>query len=118
MDYYRKIIPIINKKKVYITIFEILTGDSGLVFGNSLSTTRAGARLGVPISGCTLFISSVATLITNEYFSKPKKRYTKQKEWIKTVKILAEKYLSKSMIDKKTDEIEEKLKTIYNHYLD
>ena len=56
-----------NEKKIYITILETLTGVCGLAVATSLSITRTGSSVSVPIAGGTSFLSSVATLITNEY---------------------------------------------------
>ena len=65
------------------------------------------------------FLSSISTLITNEYFSKLKIRYTKLRDWINGITLLYKKTLKESMIDKKIDEKEaQKLKQIYNHYID
>ena len=64
-------------------------------------------------------LTSFAVLITNEYFSKLKIRYTKLKDWINVITLLYEKTLKQSMVDKKIDEKEaQELKKIYNHYLD
>ena len=58
-------------------------------------------------------------LITNEYISKLKIRYTNLRDWNNVITLLYEKTLKQSMKDKKN--IEKKaneLKRIYNHYLD
>ena len=71
----------------------------------------------IAASGISI-VSSISTLITNEYFSKLKIRYTKLRDWINVTTLLYEKTLKESMIDKKIDEKEaENLKSIYNHYL-
>ena len=58
-------------------------------------------------------------MITNEYISKLKLRYTKLRDWINFINILYEKTLNQSMIGKKIDEKEAlELKKIYNHYID
>ena len=73
----------------------------------------------MPIASCSAFLTSIAILITNEYISKLKKRYTKLRDWINVIILLYEKTLKKSMIDKKNDQKEaEQLKQIYNHYVD
>ena len=75
--------------------------------------------VGIIASSSTAFLSSIAILITNEYISKLKIRYTKLRDWINVITLLYEKTLKQSMIDKKSDEKEaEHLKQIYNHYLD
>ena len=118
-EYYKKKYNSLNKKKIYITVFEILTGTSGVIVGSTLTATGVGASIGVPIASASAFIASIATLITNEYLSKQKARYTKLRDWINMTSLLYEKTLKKSLIDKKIDEKEgEELKQIYNHYLE
>ena len=71
------------------------------------------------ISGSTALLISIAILITNEYFSRLKIRYTKLRDWINVITLLYEKTLKESMIDKKIDEKDaEQIKQIYNHYID
>ena len=78
-----------------------------------------GTIIGVPIEGCSSFLASVATLITNEYLPKLKLRYTKLKVWIIMITILYEKTLNKLMIHKGIIEKEgQEFKKILNHYLD
>ena len=118
-NYYKKKYKSINKKKIYISVLEILTGASGVIVGSTLTATGIGATIGVPIAGVSAFIASIATLITNEYLSKRKSRYTKLRDNINMITLLFEKTMMKSMVDKKIDEKEgEELKQIYNHYLD
>ncbi len=118
-EYYKKKYKSLNKKKIYISILEILTGASGVIVGSTLTATGVGATIGVPIAGVSAFIASIATLITNEYLSKRKARYTKLRDHINMITLLYEKTLTKSMMDKKIDEKEgEELKQIYNHYLE
>ena len=118
-EYYKKKYTSLKKKKIYITVLEILTGASGVIVGSTLTATGVGASIGVPIAGASAFIASIATLITNEYLSKQKTRYTKLRDWINVMSLLYEKTLNQSMIDKKIDEKEgEELKQIYNHYLE
>ena len=118
-EYYKKKYNSLNKKKIYIIVLEILTGSSGVIVGSTLTATGVGASIGVPIAGASAFIASIATLITNEYLSKRKARYTKLRDWINMITLFYEKTLQKSLIDKKIDEKEgEELKQIYNHYLE
>ena len=113
-DYYKKKYKSLNKKKIYITILEILTGVAGVSTGSALSITGVGTAIGIPIASSTAFLASMATLITNEYFSKLKIRYTKLRDHINMITLLYEKTLNKSMIDKKIDpnEAEELKKNI------
>ena len=74
---------------------------------------------GIIISSSTALLTSIAILITNEYISKLKIRYTKFRDWIKVITLLYEKTLKQSMVDKKIDEKEaQESKKIYNQYLD
>ena len=75
--------------------------------------------IGIVLTSSTALLTSIAILITNEYISKLKIRYTKLRDWINVITFLYEKTLKQSMIDKKIDEKEAKqLKQIYNHYVD
>ena len=74
---------------------------------------------GIIISSSTALLTSIAILITNEYISKLKIRYTKLRDWINVITLLYEKTLKQSMVDKKIDPKEaEELRNIYNHYID
>ena len=74
---------------------------------------------GIFVSSSAALLTSIAILITNEYISKLKIRFTKLRDWINVVTLLYEKTLETSMVDKKNDEKEAlELKKIYNHYLD
>ena len=75
--------------------------------------------IGIVLTSSTALLTSIAILITNEYISKLKIRYTKLRDWINVITLLYEKTLKESMIDKKYIEKEsEQLKQIYNHYID
>ena len=75
--------------------------------------------IGIVPTSSTALLTSLAILITNEYISKLKLRYTKLRNCIIFITILYEKTLNQSKIDKKIDEKEaEELKKIYNHYID
>ena len=75
--------------------------------------------IGIVLTSSTALLTSLAILITNEYISKLKLRYTKLRDWINFITILYEKTLNQSIIDKKIDEKEaQELKKNYNHYLD
>ena len=74
---------------------------------------------GIIISSGTALLTSIAILITNEYISKLKIRYTKLGDWINVITLLYEKTLKESMLDKKINQKEgEQLKQIYNNYID
>ena len=106
-----------NKKKVLLIITEILLGSSCAITSSSMSLIKHSIDL--VLTSSTALLLSLAVLITNEYISKLKIRYTELRDYINFITIVYEKTLNQSMIDKK---IEEKaaleLKKIYNHYLD
>ena len=75
--------------------------------------------VGIIISSSTALLTSIAILISNEYFSNLKIRYTKLRDWISVITLLYEKTLKQSMVDEKIDEKKaHELKKIYNPYLD
>ena len=100
-----------------LIITEVLIGSGSAISSSTLGLNNP--RAGIIISSSTALITSRAILITNEYISKLKIRYTKLGDWINVITLLYEKTLKQSMVDKKTDEKEaQELKKIYNHYLD
>ena len=107
----------LNKKKILLIITEILVGS-----GSAIGTSTMGLinpSVGIVISSSTALLTSIAILITNEYITKLKIRYTKLRDRINVITLLYEKTLKESMIDKKIDEKEaNQLKQIYNHYID
>ena len=114
---YKKKYKSLNKKKVLLIITEILIGSGSAITSSTFSLINPS--IGVPIASCSALLTSIAILITNEYISKLKIRYTKIGDWIKVITLLYEKTLKESMIDKKIDQKEaEQLKQIYNHYVD
>ena len=116
-EYYKKKYKSLNKKKILLIITEILVGSGSAIGSSAMSMINPGA--GIIISSSTALLTSIAILITNEYISKLKIRYTKLRDWINVSTLLYEKTLKESMIDKKIDQKEaEQLKQIYNHYID
>ena len=114
---YKKKYKSLNKKKILLIITEILVGSGSAIGSSAMSLIKPGA--GNNISSSTALLTSIAILITNEYISKLKIRYTKLRDWINVITLLYEKTLKESMIDKKIDQKEaEQLKQIYNHYVD
>ena len=59
------------------------------------------ANVGVPIAASTSFLASMVRLITIEYFTKLKIRYTILRDHINMIVLLYEKTLNKSMKDRK-----------------
>ena len=116
-EYCRKKYKSLNKKKILLIISEILVG-SGSTKGTS-TMSLINPSIGVVLTSSSALLTSIAILITNEYISKLKIRYTKLRDWVNVITLLYEKTLKQSMIDKKIDEKEaEQLKQIYNHYVD
>ena len=116
-EYYKKKYKNLNKKKVLLIISEILVGSGSAIGSSAMSLINPGA--GIIISSSTALLTSIAILITNEYISKLKIRYTKLRDWINVITLLYEKTLKESMIDKRIDQKEaDQLKQIYNHYVD
>ena len=116
-EYYQKKYKSLKKKKVLLIITEILIGSGSAKGSSAMSLINPGA--GKIISSSTALLTFIAILITNEYISKLKIRYTKLRDWINVITLLYEKTLKQSMVDKKIDEKEaEQLKQIYNLYID
>ena len=90
--------------------------------GSEISTSTMSLiipSIGIVLTSSTALLTTLAILITNEYISKLKLRYTKLRDWINFITILYEKTLNQSMIDKKIDKKETlELKKIYSHYVD
>ena len=106
-----------NKKKTLLIITEILVGAGSAVGSSTMGLINPG--VGIIISSSTALLTSIAILITNEYISKLKIRYTKLRDWINVITLLYEKTLKQSMIHKKIDEKETlDMKKIYNHSID
>ena len=115
-EYYKKY-KNLNKKKVLLIITEILVGAGSAVGSSTMGLINPG--VGIVFSSSTALLTSIAILITNEYISKLKIRYTKLRDWINVITLLYEKTLKTSMIDKKIyDKEAQELKKIYNHYFD
>ena len=116
-EYYKKKYKSLNKKKILLIITEILIGGGSAIGTSTISMINPS--IGIIATSSTAFLTSIAILITNEYISKLKIRYTKIKDWINVTTLLYEKTLKESMIDKKFDPKEaDQLKQIYNHYID
>ena len=116
-EYYKKKYKNLNKKQVLLIITEILVGAGSAVGSSTMGLINPGA--GIIVSSSTALLTSIAILITNEYISKLKIRYTKLRDWINVITLFYVKTLKFSMVDKKIDEREaNELKRIYNHYID
>ena len=98
-NYYKKKNKSFNKRKILIIITEILTGSTSAISSSTMGLINPGA--GDNFSSRTALLLSMAILITNEYISKLKIRYTKLRDWINVITLLYEKTLKQSMLDKK-----------------
>ena len=116
-EYYKKRYKSLNKKQILLIVTEILVGGGSAIGSSAMSLINPGA--GIVISISTALLTSIAILITNDYISKLKIRYTMLRDWINVITLLYEKTLRESMIDKVINQKEsEQLKQIYNHYVD
>ena len=96
---YKKKYKSLNKKKILLIVTEILIGGGSAISTSTMSIINPS--IGIIASSSTAFLTSIAILITNEYNSKLKIRYTKLKDWINVITLLYEKTLKESMVDKK-----------------
>ena len=103
-EYYEKNYKVLNKKKILLILTEILLGSVSTITSSTLSVVKP--IIGIVIFSSTAFLTNIAILITNEYVSKSKLRYTKLPDWIRVNTLMYEKTLNESMIDQKLDEKE------------
>ena len=96
-EHYKKKYKSLNKRKVLLIITEILIGSGSAIDSSTMGLNNPGA--GIITSNSTALLTSVAILITNEYISKLKIRYTKLRDWINVITLLYEKILKQSMVD-------------------
>ena len=97
-------------------VAEILIGSGSAIPFSTMSLVNPS--IGIVLTSSTALLTSIAILITNEYISKLKVRYTKLRDWISDITLLYEKTLKESMTVTKIDQKEaEQLKQIYNHYI-
>ena len=116
-EYYKKKYKNLNKKKILLIITEILVGSGSAIGTSKMSLIKPS--IGVVLTSSSALLTSIAILITNEYISKLKIRYTKLGDCINVNILLYQKTLKESMIDKKIDQKEaDQLKQIYNYYVD
>ena len=98
-EYYRKKYESLNKQKILLFITETLIGSRSAISTSTMSLINP--NIGILLTSSTALLTSLAILITNEYISKLKLRYTKLRDWINFITILYEKTMNQSMIDKK-----------------
>ena len=104
-------------KKILLIITEILFRSGSAIGSSTLGLINPS--VGIVISSSTALLTSIAILITIEYISKLKIRYTRLRDWIKVITLLYEELWNNRWLIKKIDEREaEELKKIYNHYIE
>ena len=94
---YKKKYKSLNKKKILIIVTEILIGSGSAITTSTMSLINPS--IGIVLTSSSALLTSIAILITNEYISKFKIRYTKLRDWINIITLLYEKTLKESMID-------------------
>ena len=73
-EYHKKKYKNLNKKKILKTITELLVGSAPAVGSSTMGLINPGAGIIIPSS--TALLTSITILITNEYISKSKVRYS------------------------------------------
>ena len=93
---YKKKYKSLIKKKVWLIITEISIG-----YASTISSTMGLINLGacIIVASSTALLTSIAVLITNEYISKLKVRYTKLRDWINVIILLYEKTLKTALVE-------------------
>ena len=103
-EYFKKKYKSLNEKKVLLIITESLIGSGSAISTSTMSLINPS--IGIVLTSSTPLLTSFAILITNEYVSKLKLRFTKLRGWINFMTNLYEKTLNQSLVDKKIDEKE------------
>ena len=101
-EYYEKKNESLNKKKVLLIITEFFSGSVSTVSSSTMGLINPGA--GFIVSSSTALLTSIAILVTNEYVSKLKKRFTKLRDWLIVSTLLYEKTLKQLMVDKQINQ--------------
>ena len=98
-EYYRKKYKSLNKKKVLLIVTGVSLGSGSAITTSTMSLINPS--IGIVLTSSTALLTSIAILITNEYISTLKVRYTKLGDWIIVITLLYEKTSEQSMGDKK-----------------
>ena len=98
-EYYKKKYKNLNKRKKILIVTENLIGVGSTIGSSTLAILNPSA--GIVLSSSVSLLTSVALLITNEYISKLKIRFTKLRDSINMITWLEEKTIKQSMVDKK-----------------
>ena len=99
-EYYKKYKNLI-KEKMLLIITEIFIGSGSAISSSTLGLINPGA--GIITSTSRSLLTSIAIIITNEYISNLKERYTKLRDRIIVITLLYEKTLKQSRIDRKNE---------------
>ena len=78
---------------------ETLIGSASSLNSSTLAILNLSG--GIVVSGSTALLTRIGILITNEYISNLKIRYTKLRDWINAFTSLYKEALETSMVDKK-----------------
>ena len=87
-DHYKKKFKKVNKKKVLLFITVILVESGSAITTSTRVSIKPGAGIIISKSTVLIILTSIAILITNEYFSKLKIRYTNERLWINVITLL------------------------------
>ena len=82
-----------------LNITEKLRGSGSAIASSTFSLINPS--IGILIASCSASLTSIAILVSNEFISELKIRYTKLGDCIIVTSLLNEKTLKQSMIDKK-----------------
>ena len=77
-----------KRKKVLVNNSEIFSGSGSATITSTMSLINPS--IGIVLTSSTASLTSLAILITNDYLSKIKLRYTKLRDWINFNTILYE----------------------------
>ena len=86
MNIIRRSIKIKKKKKKLLFISEILIRSGSAISTSTMSLINPS--IGIVLTSSTALLTSIAILITNEYISNLKLRYTKLRDWINVLTLL------------------------------
>ena len=82
-----------------LIITEIIIGSASTISSSTMGLINAGA--GNIISSSSALLNSFAILITNEFISNLKIKYTKPRNWINVITLLYDNTLKTSMVGKR-----------------
>ena len=102
-----------NKKKEFLIVTEFLIGSGSAIGMSTMSLINPS--IGKVLISFLALPTYIAILITNNFISKLKIRYTNLRDRINLITFLYDKTLKQSMIEEKIDDKEAlELKTFFN----